>query len=41
MKARVNKHILELAALRKQTGLIASPSDELLEAEKKLAEVSS
>ncbi len=31
--------MLELATLRKQAGLISSPSDELLQAEKKLAEV--
>ena len=40
VKARVNKHMLELTTLRRQAGIISSPSDELLEAEKKLAEVS-
>lgn len=39
VKARVNKHMVELANLRKQVGIISSPSNELLEAEKKLAEV--
>lgn len=39
VKARVNKHLLELATLRRQAGIISSPSSELLEAEKKLAEV--
>ncbi len=39
LRARINKHMLELATLRKQAGLISSPSNELLQAEKKLAEV--
>ncbi|XP_064382341.1 leucine-rich repeat-containing protein 40-like isoform X3 [Halichondria panicea] len=38
LRTRINKHMLELATLRKQAGLISSPSDELLQAEKKLAE---
>lgn len=39
LKARVDKHLMELATLRRQAGIISSPSAELLEAEQKLAEV--
>jgi len=38
---RVQKYTLELRERRRQAGLICNPSSELLEAERRLAEVSS
>lgn len=36
---RIHVHMLKLAEQRKQAGIISTPSSELLQAEKKLAEV--
>lgn len=41
MTERVQKYTLELQERRRQAGLICNPSSELLEAERRLAEVSS
>ena len=37
--SKVHKYMLELADKRKQAGIISTPSTELLEAERRLAEV--
>ena len=36
---RINVHMMKLAEQRKQAGIISTPSSELLEAERRLAEV--
>ena len=40
VESKVHHYMVELADKRKQAGIISSPSTELLEAERRLAEVS-
>ncbi len=39
VRERINMHLLKLTMVREQAGLISSPSNEFLKAEKKFAEV--
>ncbi len=39
VESKIHKYMLELADKRKQAGIISTPSTELLEAERRLAEV--
>ena len=39
VESKVHKYMVELADKRKQAGIISTPSTELLEAERRLAEV--
>ena len=39
VESKVHKYMVELADKRKQAGIISTPSSELLEAERRLAEV--
>ena len=39
VESKVNKYMVELADKRKQAGIISTPSSELLQAERRLAEV--
>lgn len=39
VESKVHKYMIELADKRKQAGIILTPSTELLEAERRLAEV--
>ena len=40
VESKVHKYMVELADKRRQAGIISSPSNELLQAERRLAEVS-
>ena len=39
VESKIHKYMVELADKRKQAGIISTPSTELLEAERRLAEV--
>ena len=39
IKDRINEHLFELTIVRKQAGFISSPSNDIIQAERRLSEV--